>query len=269
MMALARIPRIEGAPPEALVAVVAEREAPLALLTEDALDAANEITERLKTGIVAGNWLLGKHLHDVHSSGLWKARRATNGEQKHKTFAQYCRNEIGMGDANVYRLIEVALNWSQEDVARLGVEKLDLIMRSPAQAKAKLLDAAKSGATVRDIKEARSEAIKEYGGPGVTSWGVDGPQGTHGTNAGRGRADGTKRPAAPVKRDMVTMVEIEGTKSFPIYSLGAYKLGKQVPTKNVDDAVGFYALVNEVAVTIYFNRDADGNLVGKLTIKRQ
>jgi hypothetical protein len=59
----------------------------------------------LKLTVATSGPELGKHLHEVRTSGLWKARRGRDGEQKFKTFSQYCGAELGMAEANAVGLI--------------------------------------------------------------------------------------------------------------------------------------------------------------------
>jgi hypothetical protein len=229
-------------------------------LTEFGLDAANAMTDRLKEAIVNGHWKLGKHLHAIHQSGVWKARQGGDG-QKYKTFGQYCQAEVRMVEQNVYRLIDVALNWDEAMVARLGTEKLDLILRTPGAAKPKLLQAANEGGTVRDLKAMRQEAIQEHG--------LDSRVTSTGKRTAAIAPSAKPVPRAP-KREMVTMVEIEGTKEFPMIDEEVWSTrGVKEPTDRIDNAVGFHYMVNDVAMTFRVTRDSAGNLVGQVTIKRQ
>jgi hypothetical protein len=190
---------VDPAAPKVALALVSEEPSSLGAitdLTESGLDAANAETDRLKASIVNGHWKLGKHLHEIHQSGVWKARQGGEGP-KYKTFGQYCQAEVRMVEQNVYRLIDVALHWDEATVARLGTEKLDLILRSPGAAKPKLLAAANEGGTVKDLKALRKDAIQEHGlDSRVTSTGKRTPA----------VAPSAKPVPTVPKREMVTMV---------------------------------------------------------------
>lgn len=221
------------------------------LFTASDLDEAVTRTHQLKANIVAGHWHLGKHLAEIHRTGIWKTRKGADGNQQYKTFSRFCTEELRMTDANVYKLIDVAQNYDEAMVARLGTEKLDLILKAPPLARPALLAKVEDNITLRKLRDEVKDAKKDV---------------TETRDTGRTKAMPLPRPRA---REMITMVELEGEKTFPLYSRAGLARGVQVPPTSIEDAVGVHHPVNEVVMVFEVVKGANGELTGKLTVKRE
>lgn len=211
--------------------------------SETDLDKEVLITLGLKRDLVAGHWRLGRQLNHIHSNKIWRARLDADGNPLYENFDKFCRSELNMSDTNAFNLMDVAKNFPEEMVAQIGTWKLGFILKAPPEIQAKLLEKAKDGASLRNIRDEVQAARDE---------------------AGMTRIRRQKKE----EREIVTMVELEGEKVIPFYTEESVRNRNFKATKSVDDAVGFHYLVNDVVLTVKLVKNADGELIGKLNISR-
>jgi hypothetical protein len=228
----------------------------LVIHSEEELDAAVRKTHEMKSAIAGGHWALGKHITGIFETQMWKARTTDEGAPAYKKFETFCLRELKMTDVSAYKMMDVAKHFDEATVAKLGTEKLDLILKAPDQVKQVILDRALTR-TDSGEKYSKKELVKD----------LKEAKRAHGSTprvTGR-QSVGTGRPRA---REVITLVEVEGDRNITLLSRKGRTAGKDVPATTIEDAVGFHALVNEVMITLTFQRDAKGNLVACMNIGR-
>lgn len=99
--------------------------------TPASLDAAVENIKRLATHAAERLWELGSAIVDVFDRSLWKTRRAADGTEKYKAWGQFCEAELGISHAYSLRLMDVAREFSREQIARIGATKLSITLTVP------------------------------------------------------------------------------------------------------------------------------------------
>lgn len=100
---------------------------------------------RFKSNIRVGWWHMGKRLGEVEKSGVWR--------MKHASFAEFAQAEVSLAATTVKDAIDLARDYTEEQVRQFGASKLMLVMRAPTEdGKEKLLDSAKQGASLREMR---------------------------------------------------------------------------------------------------------------------
>src|SRR5262249_45049301 len=159
-------------------------------------------TYQLKAEAAGSMWKLGRHLHDLHSKELWRARLDEDGRAKYKTFAVFCTSELKMTDANAHRLIAVARRYDEETVNQCGTAKLGLLLMLPEKAHDGIFEKVKnSDIGFREVQAEVRKAKEEARAQGLLKT----------RHLGRSPNPLTRG------REMITLVQIEGTKRIPLF----------------------------------------------------
>ncbi len=219
-------------------------------LVTGSLDELVTEVHRLKGNVATGYWHLGKHLQKVHAS----FKTDENGLAKHKSFARFCLSELGLTDVSVYKMIDVAMEFDEAAVCALGPTKLDFIMRLPPKARPDMIEKAKADKlSAKEIKkQVEASLVANPPTEAVSS----------------GRKDPSKSVGKPRAREMITLVEMEGDREFPLFTHESAGASTRVPATDADNAIGFHYLVNDVALTFTVSRNEKGELVGKCSFRR-
>jgi hypothetical protein len=172
-------------PEEANAVVVAE---PTVVVSVPArvsdLDAAVERIQHLKQRATESIWELGTELRGIFDKRLWKTRQNAEGGPAYTTWGAFCEAELGISSTYSYKMMDVAQAYTREQVRQIGATKLSLTLQVPREAREKLLTAAASGATVRQLTEMVVETGRIRPETGRTARGGGG---THKTSGRTGR----------------------------------------------------------------------------------
>jgi hypothetical protein len=226
--------------------------------SETDLDAEIWKVNELKSSVCSSMWHLGKQLAHIYDCHIWKAR-SEDGKKKYKGFADFCKNELKMSDTNVYRLIDVAKNFDEQTVKKFGDTKLGLILQAPAQSRevllTKLEDEQLSSKQLRDEIKVEKGKAAERGE--VTR-----------RDTGRNPNGGG---APPTKPKQVTLVQLEGKHSVPLFAKAFVDDGGKLERACglEDEPVGFIDMTNEVRQTFEVTTDENGHLILLVDTKRQ
>lgn len=122
------------------------------------LDRSVQQIKNHKASLSICYWELGKLIADNHDEGLWTIRVDADGNQVHRTFAQFCRDEIGLGPTHATKLMQISRAFNKSDVTRFGTSKLGLVLQVPPEHRDKMLSAAADGAGKRDLEDMARQA---------------------------------------------------------------------------------------------------------------
>jgi hypothetical protein len=181
------------------------------------------------TGKFAATELLkmGSAFDRIHTDELWKLR-TVKGKPKYTNFKKFVAEEFGVSHTYAYGLMDVARKFTEDDVKRLGISKLRVALQVPAERQKEILDAAKKGATVADLKD-------------------------------KARKD---RPEA---KKAITVALLLGQQVVPAFKRTDPDVRA---SKIKDDAFGELELDNGVTLSIKLTRDVDSNLQFVVEAKR-
>jgi hypothetical protein len=185
-----------------------------AIASAKKLDEAVAEVQRLKGAYAGSNWDLGKKVLEIFTEGTWKLRLDDNGKARWKGFDSFCHAELGLLPNQAFDVMDLAKNFTREQMLTLGKAKLKLIAQAPEEDKQKLLEqAAKGGkdgkgATKREI-EAEVRRIKKEKGHRRAS---RGGQAKGSTTAGAG---GGRKPKPA--EDKVTVSQMVGKVTVKLF----------------------------------------------------
>jgi hypothetical protein len=131
--------------------------------TEQDLDARVAEVYRFKGDAAAGQWDVGRVVHEIYSENLWQLRLQKDGKPRYKTWESFVLQELKMSHPNVKLLMDVSQTYSREQVHALGTHKLGLTMTLPPEDRPRLLAAIEGGASKREVEEEVRRTKKEKG----------------------------------------------------------------------------------------------------------
>lgn len=177
---------------------------------------------------------LGAAIRENYEKNLWRLRVGDDGKPTHKTFRDFCTDEIGLSHTWVYKLMDIAGNFTSEDVKQLGTSKLGLILKAPEQHRDKLIEQARQGASKSVIEKAVDKINKKI--------------------------NPKPEPVAPKDRLMTIAIK-PGRKTVPLMKRPAKKGDEQQPAKKLgDDPWCAIPLSNDVQLLARVMQTDDGTL---------
>lgn len=230
--------------------------------TEKDLDAAVERVNHLKGEPLVGFWRLGGALSEIYNKQLWRQRNKDDGSPAYKSFNQFAVKELGFTVQNAYWLIDIATNFSEEQAREFGQTKLNAILSAPKTAEPKLLEAARAGATVRQLKEMGAQAHVEAG-----TADVERDTGRRKPRKKGARVQGQKKPKKPTKalEPTIVVANLIGKQTVKLFKLGK---PEDRAKKFADNAVGVLDLENSARMHFAVASDPSGNWVLRIDVKR-
>jgi len=127
--------------------------APSAVPTEKHLDEEIACIRKAQETGASAMWEIGRHLLRIRKGGLHTLRMA-DGAPKYKTWGEFCQGELGLTKTYCNRIMNVVERFPEEDVKKIGVNKLGLLAGLKESSETdRLLDAAREGASVSQISE--------------------------------------------------------------------------------------------------------------------
>lgn len=152
-------------------AIVAEAKA-MVITPVQQLDASVKRVHELKARTADSLWELGQEIRRLYDGNLWQYR-VHDGQQTYKQWALFCEKELGLSNTYSYRLMDIASQFTREQVREIGPTKLSMTLKVTNADRVKMLRAAAGGATVSQLRElARDIGIVE----GSRRTGLDGRQ---------------------------------------------------------------------------------------------
>lgn len=245
------------APTGQVLTKVTPHKAEIVTYTEAQLDDAVARVVAAKADAAGGFYRLGQEIKSIYQSGIYKARNGEDGKPKYKSFDAFCVAELLLSSLQARRLMDVASNYTEAQIAKFGTTKLSLVLEAPDEDQERIVEevVAKGGSAkevAAEVKKARLLAGKS------------------GTKKGRKRPDmgasnRTAKGAAAKNKKRVTVAAIEGTKTVKLYCKN--KADKRAKTL-ASQPVGEVDLDNSTRVSVQVCEDAGGELIVKLKFSR-
>lgn len=166
MLSAAKLEVTEEAGPngEAVVTIEATGEEVFTVADLDA--SVKSITDR-KASAQSSVWELGEAIRDNYERGLWKLRLKEGGKVAYTNYKRFVEAELSMSHTMAFNLMTVAKQFSREDVVAIGPTKLSIIAKvEDPEARGRLLEGARNGASVRETREAAAKENGEGGEAG-------------------------------------------------------------------------------------------------------
>jgi len=219
------------------------------VLTERELNEGVKKILELKGQVAVSHWHLGRAITILFTAQLWKLRQR-DGKQAYKSWDAFAANELHMTPTNAYQLMDVAKEYSEEQVRAWGYRKLALVLTAPKEEQPALLGKVAEGATKREIAEEVKKAKAKSG---------------H-TRASR-NAEGRGGPRASGGRkaeEKVTVATILGNTKVKLYKKPLKKKwdpAELVPAKRLaDEPFGEEELPNGVVQRFFIVESSTGHL---------
>jgi hypothetical protein len=220
-----------------------------------ALDQAVEKAKQLVKQTVVSWVQLGSLVASIRDQGLWKQRLSgVNGKQAYATFEKFCAVELQMSPTLALNAMSVSKQFSDAEIARVGITKLALALKAPEEDRERIVDKVKSGATKREVEKEVRAAQKKAG---KTS------------NEGKKTEAATKaRQANAAAKAKVTVVDMLGKQTVKLYARPTSKEAMAALVENPKEAkraknlghepFGFHQLVNGVRQEFSVRANAAG-----------
>lgn len=241
----------------------------VALEQEAMLDEFVQRVQRLKERAAVSIWELGNALHQAHQSGIWQARTKPNGQRRYLAWGDFTEHELGISQGYAHRLMHVAVQYTSEQVERLGAHKLYITLQVPKESRAALLEAAEQGATRQKLGEMADEIGRQpvdvlAESEGDTDDSDDNTDDAAPASSKRrhgGTRDGAGRPVSKVTVSaLLKRVEI------PLHCGSS----KKRPARSLDDnPQATERMINGVLQQYFITKNPDGTLVLVVDRKRE
>jgi hypothetical protein len=209
--------------------------------SEAALDEAVARIGGLMLSAADRLWELGAELVRVFDRALWTHRSNGFGEAKYKSWGEWCEAELGISHGYSLKLMDVAREFTREQVQKIGASKLHLTLQVPkGPARERLLGLAESGASRAQIAEATRAEVKLLPEPHTpdTGRGKKGGAGTH--------KDGPKGGRKPEKITVAML--LDRVEMHPQTAKGT-KYRAKIPFPLVAEERMFNGVVQRIVVT--------------------
>lgn len=151
----------------------AEDDTAVDVASVDDLNRAVSRVHELRTNMAINAWELGREIADLYDRKLYLQRRDEAGVPKYKSWTQFTTAELGMTVQHCLMLSDVARAFTREEVEKVGVTKLAIVMRLPEGDRAALLERAQAGASRAELQaEASGKTIERDTGRAGKSKGI-------------------------------------------------------------------------------------------------
>ncbi len=237
----------------------------LAQYTESDLNEAVERVRGLKGDSMASHWRLGQEIKSIFTKQLWKQRNDAENLPAYKSFNQFVMAELGFSVQNAYWLMDVATNFTEKQVREFGVSKLGAVLVAPKEDRPRLLEAAKAGASVREIRQEARTAQEKAG--------TAGKERETGRRPEPRKKGARAKPAkkATAKKGTITVAKILGKTNVDLFKGPWPRTGK--PEKHAmklgDNPVGQRVLENGVTEHFTISTTSSGRLILRIDTRRE
>lgn len=216
------------------------------------LDKAVERVNDLKRQAVVSYWELGRAIYDIYEGRLYTQRTDDKGAPKYKSWTQFCHAELGMAPQHSYKLMDVAVSFTKDDVEHVGVAKLGIMLRLPPEERDKMLAQVKNGMPLSKVAQ---EVRKLAGGAPARDTGRKGFTGKRGS----GRKAGSAGDVPKVGPDEVLAVVGLGRTKIPLFARPMKKGDQPARAMSLDhDPHGVEDATNDVQVLYRVVKEAKG-----------
>ncbi len=228
--------------------------------TEKDFDEAVKRVKYLKGEPMVSLWRLGAEIKIIFDKQLWKQRNKEGGGAAYKSFNQCVIQELGFTVQNAYWLMDVSANYNESQVREFGTSKLGTILAAPKEDRVRLLEMAKGGASVRQLKSAVADARERAGTDDEER-----DTGRRKKPRKKGAKSAKAKAAKKALRPTITVAAILGR-----HTVNCFKSAKPdvKATKLGDQPSGFLNLENGVRMHFIVTTTPAGNVVIRVDVKR-
>jgi hypothetical protein len=112
-------------------------------------------------------WRMGKEIRDIHENQLWKLRVEVDERGKAnprwKTWEAFCNAELKMSSKSVASAMDVAANFTEEQVRTWGRSKLHLVLQASPELRSELIARVAVGTSHRELERLVRDAKAKDG----------------------------------------------------------------------------------------------------------
>ncbi len=209
-------------------------------LTEADLDRDLAEIAKHRSGAHVTYWRWAKAVLDLYDGRRYTLRTDGEGRPKYRSWQQFVVAELSISVAAAYKLIEIAKNFTEEDVLRFGATKLSLVATVAPEYRKALLEAT-VGMSTREAAETTRAVREEVGGVERTASAELGGPGMRG-----GSAAAEASAKARAGKSAITCVFSNGRTVLDCYRAGAPDRRASQPAH---DPIAVEQLENGVVVT--------------------
>jgi len=156
--------------------------------TEEALDGAVKRIGDLMWQAADRMYELGTELKGVFNQALWRQRKNSDGTDRYKSWGHFCEAELGISHGYSLKIMDVAENFTREELLKIGASKLYITLSVPkGEARDRLLGLAPTTpkAELAKLAKEAAETPRETGRKG---------KGGAGTHKGGPALKGGRKP---------------------------------------------------------------------------
>lgn len=172
-------------------------------------------------------WQLGKELYNIYEQKLHLQITDGTGKPAYDDWTNFCRKELAISKAYAFKLMDVAVCFDKEQVAEIGVTKLNLLVRVPEEKREELL------AQAKDIPRTKlADEVRKLAGGKPRE-----------TGRGKFRGESGKGRTAATQSEKITVMRSE-----PRVVVDLFKRNTTDRAHDIQDAVGVERAANGVVV---------------------
>lgn len=203
------------------------------------LDEATARIIQLKNDVAKNYWQIGRELAGVHKDELWKQRLDAAGVPIYSSFEKYTRTELNFAGNMAYAMMDVATQYSEKLIAKVGITKLALVLSAPGDVHDELMDEVEKGATRRQLQE---RVKKERAKKSKAALAAE-------REARTGRASQPNRAGGrPRKDSRLTVAAVEGKVTLEMYAKPKVKMAPgELPDKRAKRVGDFPFAMEEMS----------------------
>lgn len=234
-------------------------------LTINDLDAAVQRIHTYQRGTASQMHKLGLELRSICDRDMWRLRTTEQGRAVHKTFEAFCRDEVNLGAASVNRLMEIANQYTPQQIEEFGMTNLRSLLSAPKEARGAIMDKLSSGElkTTRQV-EAEVSKARQKAGTQVSERG-DVRGGASRTKKATAKAAAKKAETKKDREKVVTIALPSASEQIKLYKQG--NKDKRA-TRLADKPEGVLQCSNGTLVRAQVRESSAGELYILLTAKR-
>ena len=208
-------------------------------------------------------WELGRAIKHLHESELWKHRLTEDGKQAYKAWGAFVRTELHMSPTHAFSVMDVAEHFTEQQIAELGVAKLNIVLKLPDGERENMIERAKSGMSLSQVSNEVRDRIAKKGGKARSTGLLTPAQVARNRKGGVGKAKKSK--AKKADGGEVTAVAQLGRTTVKLFAAPnatekkeGLKVSKRRATTIAQDPSGAEELVNGVVVRYRIVKQAAG-----------
>jgi hypothetical protein len=222
--------------------------------TEEQLDKAVAVINEGKSHAARGMYAIAMTFRRIVDSNLWKMRTDDKGTPLYQSWSDFANKELEFSRTYAERMLKTAREFDRPTIEEFGINRLVIVVQAPLEHRAKVLDAARAGASRAKLQQITKELNDAKG------------------RTGKGGAGNSKKApeVKPTKDSLAIATMLEKKATVPLYAPKKDKHGDFVPAKKLDDLPhGWLDMTNGVRLVFQVLRMPSGQMKLTVTAKRE